>query len=65
NGTTAILLHNGRQLDSITVAGNGTEGLKSWSIIEAQPGDIVEVALSPRGTDGSDHDGADGSAFWL
>ncbi len=65
NGTTAILLHNGQQLGRITVAGNDGVGLRSWHFVNAQAGDRVEVALSPRGTDGTDNDGADSSIFTL
>ena len=65
SGVTAIILHNGEQLHRTTIAGNDTAGRKGWSFIDARAGDHVEVALSPRGIDGSDHDGADGSNFWL
>lgn len=65
NGTTAIIMKNGQQLDSIVVGGTDTVGVKSWYFIDAVPGDNIEIALTPRGTDGSNHDGADGSAFWL
>ena len=65
NGVSAIILHNGQPLDSITIAGDDTEGKKSWSFVDAKAGDRVEVALSPRGIDGGDGDGADASEYWL
>jgi hypothetical protein len=65
NGTTAIVLHNGRPLDSLTVGGTNGTGLTSWFYVNAKAGDQVAVALSPRGTDGSNNDGSDGSYFWL
>ncbi len=65
NGVTAILLHNGRQVHSTTIAGDDTTGRKGWFFVEARAGDYLAVALSPRGPDGSDNDGNDGSNFWL
>ncbi len=65
NGTTAIVLHNGEQLHSISVEFDDAVGLKSWYFINAEPEDTVEIALTPRGPNGGDGDGADGSGFWL
>lgn len=64
-GVTAIVLHNGEPVHSTTIAGNDSQGVISWQFVEANPGDTIEIALSPRGTNDSDHDGADGSGFWL
>ena len=65
NGVTAILLHNGQQLHSTTIAGDDTLGQTAWSFVDARAGDYIELALSPRGIDGSDNDGSDGSNFYL
>ena len=65
NGVTAVLLHNGQRLHSTTIAGDDTLGQTAWSFVDARAGDYIELALSPRGVDGSDNDGSDGSNFYL
>lgn len=65
NGVTAVLLHNGQQLHSTTIAGDDILGQTAWSFVDARAGDYIELALSPRGVDGSDNDGSDGSNFYL
>ncbi|RPF83759.1 MAG: hypothetical protein CBB78_015685 [Roseibacillus sp. TMED18] len=65
NGVTAVLLHNGQRLHSTTIAGDDTLGQTAWSFVDARAGDSIELALSPRGLDGSDNDGSDGSNFYL
>ena len=65
NGVTAVLLHNGQRLHSTTIAGDDTLGQTAWSFVDARAGDYIELALSPRGVDGTDNDGSDGSNFYL
>ncbi|NIP96319.1 MAG: hypothetical protein GWO24_23950 [Akkermansiaceae bacterium] len=47
------------------MAGNDQTGLTRRFFLDARPGDQIEVALTPRGADGSDHDGSDSSSFWM
>ena len=54
NGVTAVLLHNGQLLHSTTIAGDDTSGQTGWSFVDATAGDYVELALTPRGIDGTD-----------
>jgi hypothetical protein len=65
NGTSAIVLLNGAPLDRITVEGTDGTGRSSWYFVNTRPGDFVEIALSPQGTDGLDADGNDSSAFQM
>ncbi len=65
NGVTAVLLHNGQLLHSTTIAGDDTSGQTGWSFVDATAGDYVELALTPRGIDGTDNDGSDGANFYM
>jgi len=67
NGTTAVLLQNGSPLDEITVGGTDGVGQRSWYFINAQAGDTIELALSPKGLDELFTDGNDNSSMkmWI
>ena len=65
NGTTAIVYHNGAELGSIVVDGTDGVGLTDTVTASLAVGDYLDLALSPQGTDGSFHDGSDGSFFGM
>lgn len=62
-GVTGSLHINGVQVDTLGV-NDGTGVTRTW-FANVNPGDVVDLALSPVGPDGDTTDGADGSAFWL
>ncbi|HUF60822.1 MAG TPA: LamG-like jellyroll fold domain-containing protein, partial [Verrucomicrobiales bacterium] len=62
SGTTVSLHRNGVQIDSLTV-GNDAVGLSKDVLSEINPGDIIDLALTPEGSDGDRGDGCDGSFF--
>ena len=52
-------------MDSVSFAGNdGVGEIRTW-YANLNPGDIVDLALTPVGPDGNAQDGSDGSANWL
>lgn len=60
-GVTGLLFVNGALVDVRTIEGNDTTGFEAVRYVNLNPGDIVELALSPEGL--SDRgDTADGSA---
>lgn len=61
NGTTLHVLHNGTEVYSQTIAYNNAGIDATVSLPGVFVGDKIEFALDPRGTDGSEADGADGS----
>lgn len=68
NGVTGILLVNGTPVDTATIAFNEGNGVKRTFYLDLEPNDVVDLALSPRGTHGNDaggfgNDWCDGSAF--
>jgi hypothetical protein len=64
SGTTLRVLHNGQERFAWTVAYNDPVGVVTnvvlWGL---QPGDFLDFALDPLGTDGSSDDPCDGSTF--
>lgn len=65
NGVTSGLYINGQKVDTIWIAGNDGTGVTRTYFANLAPGDRVDLILSPRGLDGSDSDGSDGSATRL
>jgi len=65
NGITGLLYLNGQLQDSAVIAAPDGIGVTRTYFINAQPGDKIDLALSPKGTDGVDADGCDGSANWF
>ena len=65
NGTTVQLHINGELKDKISVEGNSVEGETRTFYANINPGDIVDLALTPEGADEGRGDGSDGSAFSL
>jgi len=61
NGTTLHVLHNGVDKLTRTVPFNEVGVDLMVSLPDVFVGDKIEFALDPRGTDGSENDGADGS----
>lgn len=64
-GTTAFLIHNGNRIGKITVPGNDGVGQTLYRSVLINPGDVIDIALTPEGVSGSRSDGSDGSAFRL
>ena len=60
DGVTGYLFVNGVLMDTATIAGNDTAGVNRIFMIDVNPGDIFDLALSPEGIGGRS-DGADGS----
>lgn len=65
NGSTAILYHNGAVINSSTISGGDGAGVVNSSSVSLQAGDLVDLALSPLGDDGTFADGCDGSLFGM
>ena len=64
-GVTGSLFVNGEMVDSASFAGNdGVGQIRTW-YANLNPGDVVDLALTPVGPDGNSTDGSDGSANWL
>ncbi|HEY5914174.1 MAG TPA: hypothetical protein VJA21_26600 [Verrucomicrobiae bacterium] len=61
NGVTSGLYINGQLKDSAVVRGGDTVGITHTYFANVTPGDKIDLILSPRGTDGIDVDGCDGS----
>lgn len=61
NGVTGLLLINGTVADSATIAGNDGTGVTRAIFRPINAGDVIDLALSPRGTDNTDNDGCDGT----
>ncbi|HUF60816.1 MAG TPA: LamG-like jellyroll fold domain-containing protein [Verrucomicrobiales bacterium] len=62
NGVSGGVYLNGAPLDFATIAGADTTGVERTVFVNINPGDIIDIVLTPMGTDGTDNDGADGSA---
>ena len=54
---------NGIRADSIVLAGDDAEGTSKTVKADLAMGDVVDLILSPKGEDGSNADGCDGTAF--
>ncbi len=63
SGTTVHLFQNGTLLDTLTT--DSAAGLTNSVYQTVSPGDIIDLALTPLGVDGSRADGSDGSSFRL
>lgn len=60
-GVTAGLFVNGKRLDSVTIPGNRGTFTTRTVYANLAPSDVVDLILSPLGTDNTNADGADGS----
>jgi len=60
-GTSGQLHINGVLVDKISIAGNDTTNPFRTFYANLEPGDIVDLALTPEGNTGDRADGADGS----
>ncbi len=65
NGVTASLHVNGRLVDSVTIAFNNGTGATRTFFANVSATDLIDLALTPRGTDNGNADGCDGSAYYL
>ncbi|MDB2327250.1 hypothetical protein N9V94_01675 [bacterium] len=67
NGTgTSVQLHiNGEHKDTLTVAGNDAEGETRTFYANVNPGDFIDLGLTPVGLDDDPSDGSDGSGYTL
>lgn len=64
SGTTLRIYQNGEEKLALTVAGNDGTGVHTNLVLSGlTPGDLIDFAIAPRGTDGSDDDACDGSTF--
>ena len=61
NGVTGILAINGVEADSATIAYNDGTGVRRAPVVNVAVGDMIDLFLSPEGTDGDHNDGCDGS----
>ena len=64
-GVTGSLHINGVQVDTLALAGGDGVGAIRTFYANVNPGDIIDLAITPWGLDADGHDGSDGSAFWL
>jgi hypothetical protein len=62
NGVEGILFVNGAVADSARIAGSDGTGVTRTISRSLAAGDVVDLALTPVGPDGSRQDGCDGSA---
>jgi hypothetical protein len=65
NGVTGALFINGEQRDSSTIEFNDNVGTFSTYYANTEPGDFVDLILSPLGIDETNNDGSDGSINFL
>lgn len=61
NGVTGGLYINGQLVDKAWVRGTDGVGVTRTFFANVAPGDKIDLILSPRGADGADSDGYDGS----
>ncbi len=61
DGVTGKLFVNGELVDSATIAGTDGVGVDRNFYINAEPGDVIDLALTPQGIT-NDADGSDGSS---
>lgn len=64
DGVTGALYVNGKLIDRHTIPGSNTSGVVRRMYTILNPGDIVDLALTPEGVNNSG-DGWDGSGQWL
>ena len=60
DGVTGKLFVNGEEVDSVTIAGNDGAGVNRSFYLNVNPGDVIDLALTPVGVT-NDTDGSDGS----
>lgn len=65
NGVTVGIYIDGRLADSVTIAFNDTVGVLRTYFANVSPTNKIDLILSPRGIDGGDQDGCDGSNYYL
>jgi hypothetical protein len=65
NGVTGSLHVNGQQVDTIAIAGGNTTNPVRRFYVNLNPGDKVDLAITPVGRGSDGNDGADGSATWF
>jgi heparosan-N-sulfate-glucuronate 5-epimerase len=64
NGVTAHVRRNGQRIWTYTLPGYDTTGIRAVVPLgEVQPGDQIDFALDPRGTDGIAEETVDGTLF--
>ena len=61
NGVTGALYINGQRVDAVTLASGDGTGITHVFYANVAPNDKIDLALTPRGGDGRDDDGCDGS----
>lgn len=64
-GVTGSLHLNGVQVDTLALAGGDGVGAIRTFYTNVNPGDTIDLALTPWGLNADGHDGSDGSAYWL
>ena len=63
SGTTGIVFVNGVQVDRASTS--TAAGFVRTVVVTLNEQDVVDLALTPEGTDGNRSDGSDGSANWM
>ena len=63
NGTSVSVHHNGARIDFGAVEGNDGDGIDSVVYANINPGDTIDVALTPEGPDEGTGDSCDGSTW--
>ena len=61
NGVTGALYVNGQRKQAATIAFNNAVGVTNVCYLSTKPADLIDLILSPVGTDGVSDDGSDGS----
>ena len=61
NGVTGILLIDGVEVDRATIGGNDGIGVTRVYCHEFEEGQVIDLAHTPRGLDGTNNDGCDGT----
>ncbi|MDG2381185.1 MAG: PEP-CTERM sorting domain-containing protein [Pirellulaceae bacterium] len=64
DGVTGALFVNGEKVDAVTIAGGDGAGVDRKFYVNANPGDVIDLALTPIGLT-SEVDGSDGSSNQL
>lgn len=65
DGTGGELFQNGILLDKAVIGGADDVGVMRAITATVNPGDVIDLALTPENVDGTRSDGSDGSAFSL
>ncbi|MEZ5303896.1 MAG: PEP-CTERM sorting domain-containing protein [Verrucomicrobiales bacterium] len=63
NGVTGEVYHNGTLVNASTIGGTDGLGASNANFLMVNPGDTLDFALTPQGTDLGFSDGSDGSNF--